>query len=105
MSLGCNCNCRHTVDTRRPENAIKEKSSNLDIQNQAELLLEIRDCLIDLRETGKAKKSCSDNGFNDNVSEGKSNFLSGFFRQLSQIDGAAFVRNFPAALALGFCAY
>ena len=42
-----------SVVTRRSENAMKEKSSNPDIQNQAELLLEIRDCLIDLRESVK----------------------------------------------------
>ena len=56
-------------------------------------------------EGNQAKISCSDKAIDDNVNKGKSNFFSGFFLQLSQIDGAAFVRNFPAALVLGFCAY
>ena len=53
----------------------------------------------------QAKKSCSDNGFDDNVNMPKSSFLSGIFKKLSNLDGGAFITNFPAALALGFCAY
>ena len=50
-------------------------------------------------------KVCSNDAVDDNVSLGKSDFLAGFFKQLSQLDGAAFARNFPAALVLGYCAY
>ena len=48
---------------------------------------------------------CSNEGIDDNVTVGKSDFLAGFLKQLSQLDGAAFARNFPAALVLGYCAY
>ena len=54
---------------------------------------------------GNQAKVCSNEGIDDNVVLGKSDFLARFFKQLSQLDGAAFARNFPAALVLGYCAY
>ena len=127
-----------SVDTSKE--SINQVNENHNIQTQAELLLEIRDCLVDLRESVKptaralplsnteqqasvseiaiangdnlAKYTaerqanvCSNEGIDDNVTVGKSDFLAGIFRKLSQLDGGAFITNFPAALVLGYCAY
>ncbi|NRA43523.1 MAG: hypothetical protein HRU09_01070 [Oligoflexales bacterium] len=125
-----------SVDTSKE--SINQVNENHNIQNQAELLLEIRDCLVDLRESikptapapkileqqasvseianangdnlakdtaGNQAKVCSNDAVDDNVTVGKSDFLTGIFQKLSQLDGGAFITNFPAALALGYCAY
>ena len=125
-----------SVDTSKE--SINQVNENHNIQNQAELLLEIRDCLVDLRDSikptapapkiveqqasvsgiaiangdnlakyteGRQANVCSNEGIDDNVTVGKSDFLAGIFRKLSQLDGGAFITNFPAALVLGYCAY
>ena len=56
-------------------------------------------------EGNQAKKSCSSKAIDDNVISTRSNFLSGIFKKLSNLDGGAFITNFPVALVLGFCAY
>ena len=119
----------YSVPKRNSIDTSDETPINIDMQNQADLLLELRDSfrgihneLKMLREEVKpatpvnvepqtgARDIATPNGskVSDEASTeqvDKHNFIKGFFRQLSQIDGAAFVRNFPAALVLGFCAY
>ena len=116
-----------SVDTSKQ--SIDQVGENHNILNQAELLLEIRDCLVDLRESvrptapvlpkvSSTEQQASVSGIaianGGNVSEDmagnqadiqKFDFLGGIFHKLSQLDGGAFITNFPAALALGYFTY
>ena len=116
-----------SVDTSKE--VINQACENHNIQNLAQLLLEIRDCLVDLRERVKptapvlpkvssTEQQASVSGIaianGGNVSKDsagnqadiqKFDFLGGIFHKLSQLDGGAFITNFPAALALGYFTY
>ena len=112
---------------QEPHRTTREEPTSTEIMNQAliEVLSEMKNELRSLKEevskptapilpkVNKPEQQASVSGIaiansakvSETAIDEKRDFLAGIFGKLSQLDGGAFITNFPAALALGYFAY